>query len=793
MRLMLVADKYNARFYGVARNTIEGHTITYPKAHYSVLAMYVDNAKRNNIDAIILSNDVLLAKLVKKQTGKDVPLKNNRGKPTHPSNNWAGACFVVEGIKIIISLPFSQLVKRPYAPFLLRWYCNKHLDHKFPKPTSPVPSNGEGYTVLRPYNVQEYYEMFKDALYIAVDIETQKQPVSELALQRLRDIGKPVDGISAKMKLTKGSKKLVEAAPIIDMIGYCGLFKDEDGNYFSHSIVLHIETMDDIKWMRAFNKLEAPKICQNGGYEGTYLIRYNAPLYNWLCDTFHYMHCWYAELPRTLDFIASMFLTNFQYWKDEIESKRAEYNAKDTYVTLWSWIFMVNLSPQWAKDNYLIEFRKCFPAITSGLEGFKIDADERARLREQYQTSKDATLASLEKILWEGFNPSSPAQVLTVMNAFSLTRFKSSDEKAMRRFSEQGPLQAHIVELILRYRGDAKKLSTYINATEFDGRLLYEINHGGTDTGRAASKASNLWVGTQIQNIDNSLRTMYIADDGYLIANCDGSQAESRTTAYLSEDEVLMDTVETAPDFHTRNASLFFGIPEDEIVKPVYETVVRGGVEVQIPKLDDEGKPIKDKSIRTLSKRVNHGANYNMGAAVLLETMGMRNVFQAKEILNLPKHYGAIAVCNYLLQTFSDTYPDVKGKYYDEVIEEIRITSMLRGPTGWTRYCFEVPSKQRNKPVLNKYVAHPSQSLSVMMVDEAEFDFWYEWQIKRGIVRLKAQVHDEVVYMVKPEHYEQTKPALAKLMARPVEVKGRTLVIPNDGGSADPCWGNLKD
>lgn len=790
MKILLVADKYNSRFYSQARAAINGHNIIVPKVHYDTISLYLRSCKKHSIGTIVLSNCNILAKVVKLCTGKDIPMFRN-GKKLVPSINWAGSCFNIDGINIIISRPFNHLVSTSYGKFLLRWYTNKHLNPKFP--TAPEML----WDICTPQNIQSYYELFQTAEYIAVDIETRKPPVDPTLLDYYGDKAK---GLHALMPPTKASKKLVPCIPQIDMIGYCALLKDSKGKLYSQSIVLHINSMEDIYWMRKFNSTKPAKICQNGGYEATYLIRCNAPLNNWLCDTFHFMHSWYAELPRTLDFITSLFLKDYQYWKDEIESNRAEYNAKDTHTTLWSWVFMVNMSPQWAKDNYLIEFRKCFPAITCGLEGFLVDQLERDRLHDVYSRERADAQARLDKIVFLHFNPQSPPQVLELMNSMSITKFKKTDDKALQRFAEIDPLTALIKELILTVRGATKKLSTYIEATLMDGRLLYEVNHGGTDTGRAASKSSNLWIGTNIQNQDNKLRTMYIADStatgsefDWIIANCDGSQAESRATGYISEDETLIDSVETAPDFHTRNASLFFGIPEDEIVKVLYDVVYVDGVEVQTPRLDKNGKVMKDKSLRTLSKRVNHGSNYNMGASVLLETMGSKNVLEAKRLLKLPQHYGLIDTTKFLLKRFEETYPKVKGKYYDEVCEEIRITSMLKGVTGWTRYCFEVPSRTGHKPTLNKYVAHPPQSLSVMMVDEAEFDFWYEYQIQKNMVRLKAQVHDEVVYMVRPDDYGITRPALSELMARPVTVNGRVMIIPNDGGACDFCWGNLKD
>ena len=789
MRIMLVADKQNSKFYGQARGAIDGHTIIVPKNHYNLLSLYLSRAKKYNCDAIVLSNCEMLVKLVKEQTGKTVELYRNKRRLV-PSHDWAGAVFVKEGVKIIISRPFRTLVTTGYARFLLSWYVNKALSPAF------IKTPEMNWDIATPTNIKNHYDMFKKAVYIAVDIETT---IVELDQAKVVAMGDRAKGVVVETKPTKTSKRICPCAVKIDMIGYCGLFLREDGTLYSHSIVLHINSMEDVQWMRSFNSLPAPKICQNGGYEATHLIRYNAPLYNWICDTFHFMHSWYAELPRTLDFIASLFMTDYQYWKDEMQANRAEYNAKDTHNTLWSWLVMVNMAPQWAKDNYLIEFRKCFPNITCGLEGFKVDYAERDRLIEECEKEIQKAQARLDIIIYEGFNPSSPKQVLEVMNALSVAKFKSSDDKALVRFSEKGPIEALITELIKQVRKYGKRLST-LKTTLYEGRLLYEISAGGTDTGRSASKASNLWCGTQIQNQDTTIRSMYISDsdstmahNNWRLANCDGSQAESRTTAYISEDATLIDTVENAKDFHSKNASLFFGVPEDEIVKVVYETITVDGAEVQQPLLDANGEVVKDKSLRNLAKRVNHGSNYNMGPGVLLDTMGTKNVISAKALLNLPTHMGLLQVCEFLLSTFEHTYPQVKGKYYDEVIEEIRITSRLKGATGWTRYCFELPSRTGNKLVLNKYVAHAPQSLSVMLVDEALFDFWYEWQIQKNKVRVKAQVHDEIVYMVRENDYKETKPALAELMARPITVKDRELIIPNDGGGIGYRWSDLKD
>ena len=794
MRVLIVAASFESKFYAFAKGALDGHSLLIPTVHYPMLRPYLSQAKKNNVDVIALSDYKLIMRLVLEHTGKT----------TGGQNDWAGTVFEVDGIKIVCQRALQQLLTVPYARHLYKRYLLKVTSPKF----SRAPEFN--HVVLTPATTQAYYNMFKNALYIAVDCETRRTQIDLDKYSQAKQRGEPVEGLAAYMKLNTGAKE-GWCIPEMSMNGYCGLFQKDDGTLYSLAIVLPIRTMHDINWMRKFNKLPAPKILQNGGYDNTYFVgRYNAPLFNYLCDTFHFMHSWYAELPRTLDFIAGYFLANHQYWKDESGTNMELYNAKDTHTTLWSWVFMINEAPQWAKDNYLIEFRKGFVNLTMGLEGMKVDQIEQTVLRDKYMAIGEAAEKSLTTIFWDGFNPRSSPQCKAIMNSLSVINHVKADEKAMRKWSEEHPINLHIAELIKKARGATKKISTFIDAYQFNGRMLYEISAGGTETGRSSSKASNLWVGTNIQNQDNELRSMYVADtiengaaENWVMANCDGSQAESRCTAYISEDATLMDSVENAPDFHTRNASLFFGIPEDEIVSLVYETITVEGVEIERPLLDKYGKQVKDKSIRSLSKRVNHGANYNMGAWVLLETMGSEHVNQARRILGLSPRWRMMKVTQHLLNSFDATYPDVRGKYYEEVIEEIRITNKLTLPNGWTRYCFEVPTRKK-KLALNKYVAHKPQSLSVMLVDDALYDFWYKYQIQKNKVRCKAQVHDEVIYQVRgtmnrktgeitSEHYAETSKALSELMARGIEVNGRMMVIPNDGGGAGYRWSDIKD
>ncbi len=763
MNLIIIVDKYDLSFMPKLKNMLQGHNGFVISQTVSTLAELAPVIKRKKIDGIICCTVGVLARLVSAQQSGD--------KKDPNIMDYRGSMFYVHDTPVLILPSPKILYSVPTAPFLFkRWI------QKLTNPTFPVFPKLD-WDMLDASNAPKYLEQFKDAICIAVDIETTKQEIDPEIHELVPD---PHPGLWVRGKAGKNSKKLANFIPTITECGYCGLFKDpKTGKFYSKAIVLPIKTMHDIELMRKFNNLAPPKIMQNGGYDSTYFLRFNSPLRNWLYDTYHFMHSWYAELPRTLHFITGLFDRDSQYWKDEHTDGNYEYNAKDTHNTLWSWIFMVQEAPQWAKDNYAENFRMVFPCITCGTEGFKSDPLAHHELREARSIAVEKNKARLDVIIAKGYNPNSSQQTLQLMKGMGYKKALGTGKVEMTKFNEAHPLHEFIGKLIATVREDRKALSTYFELSLFDGRLLYELNPSGTETGRLASKASNLWCGTQVQNIPLYAKGMYIADDGYELSAIDNGQSESRCTAYISEDANLIRTVETSPDFHCTNSSLFFGMPEGELM------------EVTVHEDGSTTVTVLRKDIRKVGKKVNHGANYNMGWRVLWESMGTKAVLAAKKLLKLPIEFSIRHVCEYLLNCFDTAYPDVRGKYYEEVVEEIQRTSKLTGATGWTRYCFGDPTA--SKPQLNSYVAHPPQSLSVKIINDAFFDCWLELQIKRGVCRMKAQVHDEIITQHKPEHREEVVGFISKRMAQATEVRGRSMVIPNDPAVGGYRWSDLKD
>src|SRR3546814_2441307 len=94
------------------------------------------------------------------------------------------------------------------------------------------------------------------------------------------------------------------------------------------------------------------------------------------------MLMWYSrfsELPKTLDFVSSILLDDYQYWKDDIKGtdnkdqvlgnleRYWRYNALDTRNTLFNTLLLIQLmklSPQMQR-NYNDTFMRNLSAIRS--------------------------------------------------------------------------------------------------------------------------------------------------------------------------------------------------------------------------------------------------------------------------------------------------------------------------------------------------------------------------------------------------------------------------------------------
>lgn len=632
-------------------------------------------------------------------------------------NDYAGSIIPYKDMEFLILNPLSHLVTTPTGEFLFRRYLDKFIH---PEKFIQIPEFS--WNLFKEEETEKWLEIADNCNFMSYDIET----------------GRPVDRV-------------------ITCIGFTFVFMNaKKKEYKLETLVIPMNSEYNLAVVRHILSFTPYKVTQNGKYDNAYLLRYGSPAYNWLGDTAHLFHSWYAELPKRLDFITSFMIRSWQYWKDEIGTtdlnEYYKYNAKDAFTTAIDWIALLAEAPDWAIENYVNEFSLVFPCLVTEMTGVKRDGasfeKELLRFQKRLADRKTKLQTMVNNV---NFNPSSPIQTLRVFELLGSGDIKDSQPASMDKVKHRHALNMRVLDEIIEYRKDRKLETSYLTDLESKpregypttkswlSRILYSLNPHGTDTTRFASKESAFWCGWQIQNIprdreDIQIKEGIIADTDFYFGEGDYSQNETWGTAYLSGDKSFIAAIEDkSKDFHGRNASAFFGLPYESIVKSV---------------LDEEGNwrhTTLAKAVRDVSKRTNHGANYNMTAPVLLATMTISAVIRTKKLLNLPTHWSLIKVCEYLLNRFDETYPIVRGKYYDKIKADIKSTKMLVGPTGLVRYCFGDPSK--NKRDMNRYAAHGAQSLGAQELNEAFLKVFYNVYLPNPQdFRLYAQIHDSIFF-----------------------------------------------
>jgi DNA polymerase I-like protein with 3'-5' exonuclease and polymerase domains len=722
--------------------------------------------KSKNITAVVSTNTAILAKLLELQgNAKDSP----------SLSDYAGSLFSYRNLEIVFVSPLSQLFTVPYGRFICERFISKVVaPHAWSEPTKFT------FSVPKPSELEALYDRFSRAFAIATDIETLKNPLS------------------------------------IRCVGYTGVFLNSaTGAVTSESFVIAVDSEFNLEWVRKFNELPPAKIFQNGKYDNSYLLRYRAVPRNWLWDTAHMFHCWYSELPKDLAFLNAFFLRKVVYWKDLAETSDLyeyyKYCALDTWATANVWIQWILTAPEWAKRNYTLEFPLVFPCLLAEMTGVIRRPEKIAEARKKVEAQITTKKLSLEKATGcKGFNPNSPPQVKTLLKVLGHKDVTSTKEIELMKYAFEHPLTGWFTELILDIRGLRKLATTYLRtdddakqsgmyegeggAKEFHNFWLYSQNPHGTDTGRLASGEHHFWCGANIQNVPVRdgpiIRETIEAPPGFLFGECDLEQAESRDTAHIAGDEVLIANVTGVKDFHSLNAAAFFGCKYEDIY-------------------DDEKKKTKNKPLRDKAKRVNHGANYNMSPPVLVTTMGLKEIFEAGKALGM-KGATPEKISGFLLERFHGLYLKLRGReapfepgtYYAWVVECISISKRLVSRAyhhteynlktfpdakryieqgDWTRYCFGKPDK--SKTDLNSYVAHVPQSLNARTLNEAWMRVFYEVALPNpGTFRLHAQIHDSILFSFAPgfkKHAESVRNCMEiPCTVRDVSGTYRTFTVP---------------
>ncbi len=594
----------------------------------------------------------------------------------------------------------------------------------------------------------------------------------------------------------------------------------------------HWETENEeiIIWslIRKINACNAIKVLQNGSYDSAYFLKYRVPLRNYICDTLHAWHSVWVESPKRLDFIASIALDKYCYWKDEgkVEDKKEDmkggkipktkagmasywlYGALDTHNTMLCFRFilavMVEKKLDWAIENYKQEMRQQFgPALAMTMRGTRCNKKLQVKFAMELQEKSDQARIDLQVAMGDpNFNPNSPPQlqeaIYKILQVKPYGRGKqrtSTDEKVLKMIKEQNFFINWFVEKIWECKKPANNVSKYGSGVTLGNRFMTKMCAGVTDTGRYASKGHDFWVGTNIQNVPYSMRPMLEADEGYVLFDIDYSQSDAYFTAFESSDEKFIATMLNEKDTHCLHAEFFFKKPYAELYAA--------------HKNKEDWVSHNVTGVRSITKRVVYGANYLMEGATLLLTMTREPMKAAAKFLGIPNSEKLndkqlIKLGDAFLKKYFTMYPRLKEWLFDEAIPKA-ITSGNLATCAFSRTRIFFGNLHDGK-TQREFAAFFGQGGTAGNINKALDNIYYgikqneigkytnditEAKLLRNLedagVQLLFQVHDSIIGQVPREKLHLIK-VVQTAMANLVQINSHTFQVPTEA-SIGLGWG----
>jgi DNA polymerase I len=306
--------------------------------------------------------------------------------------------------------------------------------------------------------------------------------------------------------------------------------------------------------------------------------------------------------------------------------------------------------------------------------------------------------------------------------------------------------QYTVVSSIIEHRTLSKLKSTYVDALpnlirSDTGRVHTDFNQAITTTGRLSSSNPNL------QNIpirtafSRQIRAAFIPEPGWLMIAADYSQIELRILAHLSQEPILLETYQNNEDIHALTARLLF---QKEEITP---------------------------EERRLAKVINFGVIYGMGAQRFAREAGSSTADAKVFIERFNEQYSRVfaylqqmqreAIANGYVTTIkgrrryfnfaSGSLKSLRGKQPDEIdLSKIKFRD---------QYDAQLLRAAANAPIQGS----SADIIKIAMVKLHEL-------LKPYRANLLLQVHDELVFEVHPDDWQELQPQIKDAMESAVNL-----------------------
>lgn len=395
------------------------------------------------------------------------------------------------------------------------------------------------------------------------------------------------------------------------------------------------------------------------------------------------------------------------------------------------------------------------PVLDMRIRGVLIDQARRQQVITELYSIMDIVEAQLDRIVQEGcnlwdFNWRSPKSLQALFyDTLGLPTIRKMGRPTVDRGAREElalyPIAVHIVNHINLLTELGDKVSVLKTSVDPDGRIRTSYNIAGTNTGRFSSSISEFGTGGNLQNVEESLRSIFIADQGYKLAKCDAKSGESFCVGAIEwnlfRDSRYLDACET-------------GDPHTAVARICWPQLPWTG-NLKADKALAETPYYRHYTYRFMCKKLGHGSNYGGQP----ETLAAQAKLPITVVMDFQPKYFRAFPAHLLLQA--------------NVEQTLRREGKLTTLTGRRRSFF---GRRSDADTLRAAIAYDPQGSLADIVNTAMLKIW-----RTGRVAIMLHDHDALTFMYPEEMEDEIIPWLMKELIVPIDLAGgRQLQIPYD-------------
>lgn len=441
------------------------------------------------------------------------------------------------------------------------------------------------------------------------------------------------------------------------------------------------------------------------------------------------------------------------------------YNGLDCMVTLEVMQELLPMLDNVTGATYNFERDLQGPVLEMCTSGIKVDMGRRADVLHKYKRDLALIGGQLDAIVEDGigikgFNWRSPAQLKKLF--YEVFGFKpvlkrnangemapTVNRDAIEKLSSYFIAEPICARLLLLRDIDKKRTFLETNVDP-DGRIRTNLNIAGTNTGRLASSLSVFGTGGNLQNVDRELRSVFIADDGYVFVNFDLEQADARNVGALCWD-IFVDS--HGPKFAGAYLDLCEGGDlHTQVARMVWPNLDWGTDPAGWRAIADQLFYRAD-SYRQMAKKLGHGTNFlGTPPTMAKHTKVQRSIIETFQL----NYFGAL--------------PCIPA-WHQWIAEQLTECGYLQHLYGRRRGFF---GRVEEAATLREATAYGPQGMTAEEINLAMLRVF-----NMNICRLHMQVHDSLLTQVREDRVEKDIPIMMRAMPSPITLKGgREFVVP---------------